>query len=167
MGPIIPFLSKDRDKPETEYSSLFVARTVGAVLAFLTTKYLHKNKIYLCEHKIIAYNGVINGIFMIVFIKWNTGVGEFISFAVFGAGHYAVLRSINICLLENSKANAWIPMTHAMFGVGALASPLLINLLNMEVYYIMAFFCAVFSLLCLYLPPSVPKYPEGLLPTLT
>ena len=164
MGPIIPFLSKDRDKIETEYSSLFVARTVGAVLAFLTMKYLDKNKINLCEHKIIAYNGVINGIFMIIFIKWNTDVGEFISFAVFGGGHYTVLRSINICILEISKerATVWIPLAHGMFGVGALSSPLLINLLNMEIFYIIAFFCVVFALLCLYLPPPVPKYPEEL-----
>ena len=42
IGPIIPFLSKERGRPETEYSFLFSARAIGGILGLAIIKYAQK-----------------------------------------------------------------------------------------------------------------------------
>ena len=42
LGPFIPFLAEQRHRQEHEFSSLFMARTLGAVLALLSLLYIKK-----------------------------------------------------------------------------------------------------------------------------
>ena len=138
IGPIIPFLAQQRHKPETEYSILFTARTVGSVLGLITLRLIHRTyQAY--EHKTIAACGIVIALMMIIFIRWQTSMGELFSFFMIGAASYVMVSINSFCLLEVSgdKAGSWMPIAQGLFGVGALTSPLIVKAMGINSYYVL------------------------------
>ena len=70
---------------------------------------------------------------MYLFVQWETWLGEFLSLAFFGGGHYGTLTVANICVLSLSqkKAGVWVILVNALFGVGALIAPQVIRFLSL------------------------------------
>lgn len=70
----------------------------------------------------------------------------------FGVGQYFCFVSCNICvlLISQNKAEKWIILINASFGVGALISPQLIRIQGMSIYYSVLAVCVICTLLCAY-----------------
>lgn len=69
---------------------------------------------------------------------------------VMGGGHYAILTETNSCLLlvAQERAGSWMPLAHGMFGMGALISPQLLRLMELEAYYCIAAIYLIFVMAC-------------------
>ena len=87
---------------------------------------------------------------MIIFIHWESTVGEFTSFYIFGAGQYFYNVLATICLVHIAKQRAgqWIPFSYGFYGIGAISSPVMIGFLGISVYYIIAIASLIIAMLC-------------------
>lgn len=67
-----------------------------------------------------------------------------------GGRHYAILTETNSCLLlvAQERAGSWMPLAHGMFGMGALISPQLLRLMELEAYYCIAAIYLIFVMAC-------------------
>jgi len=105
------------------------------------------------EHRFIVALTLVNVVFMVLFVKWASWMGEFASLAVFGGGHYGVLAVSNICVLAigQKKAGVWVILVNALFGVGALTAPQIIRFWGLDAYYFYGILYFIVFLLCLFL----------------
>ena len=104
--------------------------------------------------------GISKAIFMVVFMKWETTFGSFISFVVFGAGHYLINTLATICIVSvvQERSGTWIPFCYGFFGVGAITSPIIIGVIGLDAYHVLAFANLTTSVLCsIYPTPSIEE----------
>ena len=152
LGPLIPYLAKERKVLETEYSSLFMAVAVGNLLGILGYQMICRLKIRNLEHKILIFVGIVYAICMNLFMIWENKIGEFFCMTCFGFGYYFFDTALNICLLLicGKSGGSWIPFAHAFYGVGALLSPLIVRLFETQTYFVYSFLYITISCLSFY-----------------
>lgn len=93
-------------------------------------------------------------IFMIMFVVWKSTLGEWIGMVTLGIMYYMAFTSVNVALIRVSgkKANQWVALGHANFGIGALIAPLIIRVLSVDIYLYGAFLFLAVSAVCYYIP---------------
>lgn len=72
LGTLIPYLSEASHLPETAYSFLFMARTVGSLIGVAVYRYIHNTNHKALEHKVLIVSGLIYLVFMITFVEWES-----------------------------------------------------------------------------------------------
>lgn len=99
----------------------------------------------------MAGGAILNAIFAVVFIKCKTDIWAGISMAVFDGAHYAILTACNVCILAicQQEASRYLTLVNAVFGVGALVSPLIVRYIQTESYYLFAVAYALAAVLSL------------------
>ena len=150
LGPVIPYLAKQSGLPETSYSFLFVARSLGSIVGFVVFKWLQKQKFSNFGHKVISCHVLIDIVFLNIFSNIRSPFWEFVTWLCMGSSRYCVLTATNICLMgiSGNKASSWLIFVNAIFGVGALLSPILIRLFELNYYQILGLCYLTFGLLC-------------------
>lgn len=68
LGPVIPYLSNERNVPETEYSFLFVTRTLGSIAGYVILRFVQRKKYKYIEHKAIIAGLSLILVFLVVFV---------------------------------------------------------------------------------------------------
>ena len=130
LGPVIPYLAKASTLPETSYSFLFIARSLGSILGFAIFKFVQRQKYHRVGHKIIIFHVLFDILFLNIFATIRSPFWEFLTLVCMGSSRYCVLTATNICLIgiSGDKAGSWLIFVNAIFGVGALSSPILIRI---------------------------------------
>lgn len=130
LGALIPYLSEAEHTPETDFSFLFMARTLGSLAGILLFKYIHSKEHHKLEHKVLVGSGIVYVVFMVLFVQWGGRLGQWVSMNLTGGAYYTTITAANICILliVADKKGVQIVMGYAFFGVGALLSPQLIGI---------------------------------------
>lgn len=108
-------------------------------------------------NKMIGLGAIVNSIFALVFMKSKSDLWAAISIAVIEGTHYVICTACNVCVLAISEhhAGSSITLINAMFGVGALLSPLIIRQLQTQAYYLYAAAYVMGAGLSFYLPTPI------------
>lgn len=158
LGALIPYLSEANHLPETDFSFLFMARTLGSLAGIALYKFIHSKGHHGLEHKVLIGSGIVYLFFMVLFVEWGGRVGQWVSMSLTGGAYYTTITAANICILliVADKKGVQIIMGYAFFGVGALLSPQLIGIFEEDAYFYLGFFYEGISVLCwLYPMPPV------------
>ena len=100
LGTLLPYLSAQEGRLETEYSFLFLCRAAGFITSSFSVKLIEK---YCSFHNSLCIGCLMNGIFFIVFLQTiNLNLkGFFIYFASIGSGLIDVFA--NVATIETFK----------------------------------------------------------------
>lgn len=99
----------------------------------------------------------------ILFTYWRTStIGLGISTALIALLSYLATVVVNCCLMiaaDKPDLLLWLSVSHGMYGVGGLTSPLLVNWFQLNTYFALGILCAVLSpfFLILASPEDVKK----------
>lgn len=106
------------------------------------------------EHLLIIIGGIGFSAAMLVFIRWQSTVGQSLCMTVLGAGAYILDTAVNICLVSvsSSLGGKWIPFAHGFYGIGALLSPLIVRFFRLDAYNLYPFLYLSCVALAFYYP---------------
>lgn len=125
IGPLIPYLAKERNVPTTQYSFLFIGISAGNIIGIILYKYLQSKGFPNFQHVVLLFCCLGYAVFLIVFIEYDTLTTDCISMCVFGIVNYCMSTTLNICILHISKnkAGTWVSISHGAYGIGSLLAP--------------------------------------------
>ncbi len=152
IGPWIPYLSNRTNHLITDYTFLFLARSLGFFCGSFLLKSLQKKFTF---HSILMLSSILLCIFMLIFTFTYNFIVEAILMLIISTFISIINITINVCVTQTQKygdGQFWLHILHVMYGIGGLLSPFLIYLVGLYSYLIIGICMAIVAPLYYVLP---------------
>ncbi len=131
FGPLIPYFTEATGLDETHYSYLFMVRSIANIVGGILIKYIIKK----LKTNVLTY-GTLGTVILCLFLAslslttFNLSINLFLT-SVALVCIVIITYSVIFSLFQNDNPDYWIQLIGFIFGIGAMAGPVLIMIFEL------------------------------------